>query len=130
MTAASPRFLSLTELNLDVAEISRPMSLPHLNTRPRACDLTCTDGEPAVRRDTYDEDATLPICMKDLRTSTRPGRRDIADASHVPGGFTAEPQQNPSFAITGSIAASAPIAPTAGKKRRMWESSADYIRLA
>jgi hypothetical protein len=68
MTAASPRFLSLTELNLDVAEISRPMSLPHLNTRPRACDLTCADGEPAVRRDTYDEDATLPICMKDLCT--------------------------------------------------------------
>jgi hypothetical protein len=65
MTAAPPRFLSLTELNLDVAEISRPMSLPRLNTRPRACDLT--DGEPAVRRDAHDEDATLPICMKDLR---------------------------------------------------------------
>jgi hypothetical protein len=39
MTAAPPRFLSLTELNLDAAEILRPMSLLRLNTRPRACDL-------------------------------------------------------------------------------------------
>jgi hypothetical protein len=41
-----------------------------------------------------------------------------------------EPQSNPSFVITGGIAAFAPIAPAAGKKRRMWESSADHIRPA
>jgi len=36
MTAAPPpRFLSLTERNLDAAEISRSMSLPRLNARKR-----------------------------------------------------------------------------------------------
>src|SRR5450631_189033 len=49
MTAAPPRFLSLTELNLDAAEIFRPMSLPRLNTRPRACDRSsCSATCPAI----------------------------------------------------------------------------------
>ena len=40
ITAAAPsRFLSLAELNLDTADISRSMSSRRLNTRPRACDL-------------------------------------------------------------------------------------------